>query len=509
MDSKQLEIETQLAQDLAGFLDDPLGFVMYAYPWDTDPLIQSVKLKEPWASRYKSVYGPDEWACRYLDDLGALVRDRAFDGHTAVEPIRMAVASGHGVGKSAMAGWLVDWILSTRMHSQGTVTANTFSQLETRTWAQIVKWTKMCVTAHWFVIGAAKIHHRDAPESWFCSAQTCREENSEAFAGQHAVNATSFYINDECSSIPDAIFVVQEGGLTDGEPMQFNFGNPTRNTGAFRECWRRQRHRWKTYRVDSRDVQITNKQHLQDMIDDYGLDSDVVKVRVLGSFPSQSAKQFIPEAIVDAARTRHLRGAQYTFAPKIIGVDPAWTGDDEFVIYFRQGLYSKMLGKWEKNDDDIHMASVIARFEDELRADAVHIDGGFGTGIVSAGSAMGRSWTLVWFSEKSADPSCCNKRAEMWNKLKKWLKAGGAIEDDDVLYQDLIGPELKPRLDGKIQLESKTEMQKRQLPSPNRADALALTFAYPVTNESISVLEQASPVQHDFDPYKDNADVHA
>ena len=174
----------------------------------------------------------------------------------------MAVSSGHGIGKSAITGWIVTWIMCTRPFSQGTVTANTFQQLDTKTWSQIRKWMKLSVASHWFTIGASKIYHNDYPESWFCSAQTCREENSEAFAGQHAANSTSFYINDEASAIPDIIFEVQDGGLTDGEPMQFNFGNPTRNTGRFRECWRKFRHRWKTYKVDSRDVQITNKEYL-------------------------------------------------------------------------------------------------------------------------------------------------------------------------------------------------------------------------------------------------------
>ena len=218
-----------------------------------------------------------------------------------------------------------------------------------------------------------------------------------------------------------------------------------------------------------------------------------------------SAKQFISEEDVDAAYGKHLRENQYSFAPKIIGVDPAWSGDDEFVIYFRQGLYSKMLGKWEKNDNDIQMANILARLETEYEADAIFVDGGYGTGIVSAGKAMGRNWTLVWFSEKTSDLGCLNKRAEMWNSVKKWLKEGGAIEPDDVLRQDLIGPETVPRIDGKIQLESKEDMKKRNIPSPNRADALALTFAHPVVNTVTSHLPPVKPPQHDFDPYAGEA----
>lgn len=498
--TNKVDPEVMLCEDMALFYTDPLGFVMYAYDWDNDASIQIVELAEPWASKYNSKYGPDKWSCKFLDRLGEEVKKRGFDGINAVNPIRMAVTSGHGVGKSAMTGWLVNWIMSTRPYAQGTVTANTYAQLETKTWAQIIKWTKKCATSHWFATSATKMYHKDHSESWFCSAQTCREENSEAFAGQHAVNSTSFYINDEGSAIANIIYEVQEGGLTDGESMQFNFGNPTRNTGFFRECWRKFRHRWITFKVDSRDVQITNKEHLQSLIDDYGINSDTVKVRVLGEFPAQSFKQFISEADVEAAMDRHIKQTSYSFAPKVIGVDPSWSGDDEFVIGIRQGLFYKQLGKWEKNDNDIEMANIIARFEDDEGADAVHVDGGFGTGIVSAGKTMGRNWQIVWFSAKSPDVGCMNLRAYMWNQTRVWLKDGGCIPKDDILHSDLTGPETVPRVDGKIQLESKEDMKRRGVPSPNRADALALTFAMPVVKvDHVPVKKQKA--QHDFDPY--------
>lgn len=497
--------EMQLAADLSHFYADPLGFVMYAFPWSSDPSLKVVELPEPWASKFNCKYGPDRWACEFLEDLSGLVRARRFNGVDAVDPIRMAVASGHGIGKSAMTGWLVCWILSTRPNAQGTVTANTFTQLETKTWAQIRKWMKMCVTSHWFHVGASKIVHKEFPEKWFCSAQTSREENSESFAGQHAVDSTSFYIDDEASAISDKIQEVQDGGMTDGEPMHFKFGNPTRNTGVFRECWRRLRHRWQTFKVDSRSVQITNKQFLQDMIDDYGIDSDRVKVRVLGDFPQQSLKQFIGQKDIDAAAGRHLKPTQFSFAPVIIGVDPAWTGDDDFVIVKRQGLQSEVLGVYERNDDDVHMATIIANFEIEHKAKAIFVDGGFGTGIVSAGRAMNRNWQIVWFSESSPDAGFLNMRAYMWGELKKWLKSGAAIPDDDVLTTDLAGPETVARLDGKIQLESKEDMRKRDLPSPNHADALALTFARPVLAD-IDVPAGFGKIIHDFNPYGEGDD---
>lgn len=502
--------ELLLAQDCGKFFDDPLGFVLYAYDWDNDPALRVVELPDPWCFVYGSKYGPDRWACEFLEDVGRQVREHDFDGQHAVEAIRMATASGHGIGKSAITAWLVDWIMSTRPHAKGVVTANTGPQLESKTWAEIAKWTRRCITGHWFDVstgkGSMRMTHKQHPESWRCDAQTCREENSESFAGLHAASSTPFYIFDEASAVPDAIWEVAEGGMTDGEPMWFAFGNPTRNTGRFKDCFGRFKHRWTTRQIDSRTVQITNKELIAGWVNDYGEDSDFCKIRVRGMFPSMSAKQFISVADVDAAFGRQLKPEQYNFAPKILTCDPAWEGDDMLEIGLRQGLKFQILRTIAKNDNDIQVANILANLEDEHQADAVFIDAGYGTGIKSAGDTMGRDWVLVWFSEKPIDPGCLNKRAEMWKLARDWLKEGGAIDDKDhVLYNDLIGPETVPRSDGKIQLESKIDMKRRGLPSPGRGDALALSFAYPVHKKQRGSYRHG-PGAHtqaagDYDPY--------
>lgn len=496
----------QLAKETAKYYADALGFVMFAFPWDTDESIQMVELVEPWKSRYPNCrYGPDKWACEFLDDISAEVKQRKFDGKTPVAAIEEAVVSGHGIGKSSMTSWLILWIASTRPYSKGTVTANTGEQLKTKTWAELGKWKKRCITGHWFEYnntrGNMTLYHREHPTEWRCDAQTCREENSEAFAGQHAANSTSYYINDEASAIPDIIWEVQEGGLTDGEPMRFAFGNPTRNSGRFRECARKFRHRWRVRHIDSRDVAITNKQKLNDLIADHGEDSDVAKIRVRGQFPSQSAMQFISEADVDAAYGRHLRPEQYNFAPKILTCDPAWTGEDELVIGLRQGLWFQILKTIARNDNDGEIATLLASYEDEHQADAVFIDFGFGTGIASFGKALGRNWQLVNFGAASPVAGFLNMRAYIWDQVKQWLKQGGAIPKDDVLRLDLTMPETVPRTDGKVQLESKKDMKDRGLPSPNRADALALSFAFPVTKKLYVPYSRDTHYQTaDYDP---------
>lgn len=446
--------------------------------------------------------GPRVWQ----DEVNTIIRDHLADPETRYQPLQIAVASGHGIGKSAEMGMLSNWAMSTWADCKIVTTANTEGQLRTKTAPEIGKWFRMALTSHWFDVQTMSIKSKDPTrnESWRQDFIPWSANNTEAFAGLHNEGKIILVLFDEASKIDDNVWQVAEGALTDEGTViiWIVFGNPTRNSGRFRECFRRFRHRWKTLQVDSRTVDGTNKQYLQRLVDDHGEDSDIVKVRVRGQFPSQSAMQFISADDVDAARNRHLRPDQYQFAPKIIGVDPAWTGDDNLEIVLRQGLYFRSLATLPRNDNDVQVANLIARLETEHQADAVFIDAGYGTGIKSAGDVMGRSWRLIWFSGKPIDPGYLNKRAEMWGTGKQWIKAGGAIDPkDEELYQDIIGPETVARLDGKIQLEGKEDMKERGLPSPNKGDAWALTFAEPVSKRTVPIgATRHMAVEVDYDP---------
>jgi hypothetical protein len=465
-------IEQQLLEDIASFTHNPLGFVLYAFSWGSGEL-----------SGYA---GPREWQRRKLDEIGAMLRD----GGTAGDAIQMAVSSGHGIGKSALVAWVIYWAMATHEDCRGVVTANTEKQLTTKTWAELAKWHRLAICAHWFELTATALFSRDPKheKTWRMDMVPWSERNTEAFAGLHNQGKRVLLVFDEASAIPDVIWEVSEGALTDAdtEILWLAFGNPTRNTGRFRECFGKFRHRWHGEQIDSRTVEGTNKEQLAKWVADYGEDSDFVKVRIRGMFPSASSKQYIAVEDVEAAYGRHLRREQYEFAPKILTCDPAWEGDDELVIGLRQGLKFEILRTIPKNDNDVQIANLLGNLEDEHGADAVFIDGGYGTGIVSAGKTMGRTWSLVWFGGKPADEGCVNKRAEMWKLTRDWLKEGGAIPQDTVLRDDLIGPETVPRLDGKLLIEPKDAMKKRGLASPNRADALALSFAYPVSSKRTS-----------------------
>lgn len=482
--------EAQLVEDIAGFTHDPLGYVLYVFPWGEA------------GTALEKHTGPRAWQREVLESIGERLRAGAAD---AGEVIREAVASGHGIGKSALVSWLIKWALDTREDTRGVVTANTDTQLRTKTWPEVAKWHELSLTRDWFKHTATALFST-APghdKTWRMDAVPWSETNTEAFAGLHNEGKRLLLIFDEASAIADKVWEVAEGALTDEgtEIIWGVFGNATRATGRFRECFRKMKHRWRHRQIDSRTVEGTNKAELDRLVADYGEDSDLVKVRVRGVFPVLSARQFISEADVDAAFGKHLRPEQYEFAPKILTCDPAWEGDDMLEIGLRQGLMFKLLLTLPKNDNDVHVANVLARLEDEHGADAVFVDMGYGTGIVSVGRTLGRDWMLVNFGAASNDVGYLNKRAEMWGAVKTWLKEGGALPPDQQLRDDLLGPETVPRMDGKVQLESKKDMKARGLPSPGKGDALALSFAYPVAIKGRRGAATPAQTGADYDPY--------
>lgn len=479
------EAEQKLIDLAASCRYDPWKWAGVAWDWGHGAL--------------KGFAGPRDWQ----DQIGDTIAQHLADEKTRHQPCQIAVASGHGIGKSAQMGMLSNWAMSCFTNARVVITANTLSQLRTKTIPEVTKWFNSSITREWFDVQAQAIKVND---NWRMDAVSWSAHNTEAFAGLHNMGSIILILFDEASNIDDKVWEVTEGALTDENTVIIwvCFGNPTRNTGRFRECFRKLRHRWKTRHIDSRDVEGTNTEQLQRLVDDYGEDSDIVKVRVRGMFPNTSMKQFIGTDLVDKAQKTFLRPSQYDFAPGIIGVDPAWSGEDSLEIFYRRGLYSKHLLSIPKNDDDVAVAQIVARFEDELDADAVFIDLGYGTGIHSVGKSLGRTWQLIAFGSASARADCINKRMEMWYEMREWLKEGGAIDPKDtVLYDDLIGPETVPRHDGIYQLESKLDMKDRGVPSPNRGDALALTFALPVVSRDQRIrkgFEDQQTAEVDYNP---------
>jgi hypothetical protein len=461
-----------LANDIASFTYDPLGHAMYAYPWGSGVLA--------------GVEGPRQWQIDVMEDI----REHLENPETRHTPLRLARASGHGIGKSALIAMLVKWGLDTCDDCRIVITANTENQLLTKTSPEIMKWHNLSITKDWFKSSATKLAstvpgHTD---SWRADLVTWSENNTEAFAGLHNQGKRIIVVLDEASRIAPKVWEVILGALTDEgtEIIFLAFGNPTQNTGAFRECFGKHRHLWKTEQIDSRTVEGVNKAYLDELVATYGEDSDIVKVRVRGMFPATSSMQFISSAHVTEARKRQV--VVERTEPLVMGVDVARFGDDNSTIYFRRGRDARSIPPLRFHGlDTMQLSARVAEQHRIHNADMICIDGGgIGAGVVDRCVQMGLPVAEVQFGGKPLGHvrlgegiKVQNRRAEIWAITREWLP-GGAIPDDDLLEADLVGVEYGFNALDEVVLESKEHMKARGLASPDDGDGLALTFAVPV-----------------------------
>lgn len=481
--------QLELASDIGAFAYDPLGHAVYAYPWGQvgTPL--------------EHVRGPRQWQ----GDVMATIRDHLRDPAKRFTPLLIAIASGHGIGKSAGIGMISKWALDTWVDSKVVITANTEQQLITKTSPEVSKWHRMAITRDWFRLATMKISSQQPghADSWRLDFVTWSENNTEAFAGLHNVGRLILIFYDEGSNIADKVWEVTEGALTDEGTViiWIAFGNPTRNVGRFRECFGRYRSKWITRQIDSRSVEGTNKEYLQSIIDTYGIDSDIAKVRVLGQFPSASSLQFIGTGLVEAAQAREIiESAVLPSDPVVFGLDHARFGDDDSVLAIRQGrdALSRPWLRWQGATSmqiagDVHAAMI------RHRPDAVFIDAGGPNagGVIDRLRQLNPDFEAIFeinFGQHTKGMTArgageervkvANKRAQMWQNMKIWLGRGilPRIDGDansmgQRIRDDLVGPEYGYDADNAILLEKKEHMKARSLPSPDYADALALTFA--------------------------------
>lgn len=392
---------------------------------------------------------------------------------------RVTVASGHGTGKTAALAVAIWWHVCLQPDSTVVATAPTARQLSDVLWSELGRWRERAIECirEDMILQATTATLRGAERTQVAHAATARRENPEALQGYHARNL--MVVVDEASGVDEKIFEAGEGTLSTPGARIVMAANPTRTTGYFFNSHHRDRDRWTTLRFDAAASPLMDPAQVESIRARYGEDSDFYRVRVAGLFPRASAMQLIPQDLVEAAFARTLNDGQYTFAPVILGVDVARYGDDRSVIYWRQGLAARML--WAgRGVDNMTLAGLVAKFEDQLRADAVFIDAGAGSGVIDRLRQLGRSPIEVHFGGKSTRDECINLRTCMWVQLKEWLESGAAVERNDELRDDLCGPEYGWNAAGKLCLEHKEDLKRRGLASPDLADALAVTFAAPV-----------------------------
>lgn len=463
--------------------DNPYAWVMMAFPWN--------EKKTP----LDGISGPREWQKKELLRIADFIKENKQRLKEGKDPrtYKLAVSSGRGPGKSALVAWLTLWQLSCQLGSTVILTANTDSQLTNKTFGEIGKWLTLSINSYWFeriqkgimptawLSEAMKTQLKIDQQYYYAKGELWNEDNPDAFAGAHNPLGM-MVIFDEASGIPKPIWTVTEGFFTERSIYRFwvVFSNPRSNTGSFFDCFHTHREYWNTTKIDARTVEGLDRSVYDEIIEKYGDDSREARVEVKGDFPAQGDKQFISRSIVADACVRELERYD-DHAALCMGIDPARFGDDSTVIRFRQGRDAR---SWPpivmKGSDNMAVANKCAELIEKFNPDGVFCDAGAGSGVIDRLREMGYHIFEVEFGSAAEDPRYFDHRTELWARMRDWISGsmiGKEREEDVKLVEDLVGPEFEfMGREDRIKLESKEKMKKRGLPSPDNADALAVTF---------------------------------
>lgn len=489
-----------ILEDNFSFALRPYDWVMWAFPWG--------EALGPLADRR----GPEGWQADALKTLQAALlagphNNESFRRYVG-NAIQMAVKSGHDVGKTAFLSWLSLWALCTRENTRGRATANTEKQLRTIFWSELAKWHSMAIVGFLFEWTATSLYRRgEAGPNWRLDAITWSEHNLDSFSGLHNYGGRAFVIFDEASGIHEGIWERTAGIMSEAntELLWLVCSNPSKNTGRFYECFNRFAADWIGISVDSRSVPFTNKDKIAKEIEAWGIESDYIKVRWLGQFPSQSSAQLFATHVVEFARKRECQG--FAHEPLVLGVDVARKGSNESVLLFRRGKDARTIPMRRlRGLETTELGDQVVSAMVEQHVDGVFVDeGGVGGGVVDFIRRLGHQCIGVNFGGRAASAPggnfVFNKRAEMYVAAREWLREGGALEDSDDLQEQLLAIEFFFKGDRReIQLIPKEDLELDAGVSPDISDALALTFAYPVAKRHFG-RHATRFATHDYDPF--------
>lgn len=451
---------------------------------------------------------PDPWQVDVLRGIGGPANPRRM----------LAMKACTGPGKSATLAW-VGWhrlacFAAPGEHPKGAALSVTGDNLKDNLWAELSKWQNRSefLTAA-FEWTKERIYARDHPETWFLSARAyAKDANAEAIgralSGLHS--QFPFVLLDETGDMPLAVGKAAQQIFT-GDPMDAliaQAGNPTSTTGLLYESCSSGRNLWDVVTItsdpdDPKRTPRVSVDHARAMIQQYGRDNPWVMATILGLFPPGGLNQLLGPDDVERAMNRAPTDDSWRALARIVGVDVARFGADESVKARRAGQMVFPLEAGRGMDSlqgagwtALHLRDFYGDMSN-LRAEACFIDdtGGWGAGWIDQLRALHYSVTGVAFSGAADDPRYFNKRTEMHFRLAEAIKQGGlCLPKDDQLARELIAPTYYFQGD-KMRLEEKEQIRKRLGYSPDRADALALTYAYNVAPGDRMVEDSGVPAR--------------
>lgn len=420
--------------------------------------------------------------------------------------MRISIVSGHGIGKSTLLSWLILWFLYVRPLSQVACTSPSKEQMYDVLWKELKKWIDKMEDKippdeqqgikSFYIWESSHIRMKEAPETWFARAKTSSKENTEALAGVHA--DWVLMAVDEASGVEEPIFETMEGALTSGNALVFLISNGTKTIGYFRDTHKKDSARWQCYAFNAEESPRVSPKAIQEWKDKYGEDSTQYKIRVLGQFPDEGVMD--DKGYVQLFNEGIIRFAEYDSNWNPIGrvlgaLDASGEGQDSSEWAARDRQRAAIIHS-EPESTPAGMANKSISLCDKFSIDPIDfVVDAFGKGhqvaqeIALATSTQKRPWR-VWpinpgdaCEEEDEQEQYINLRALGYYKMMLWARAGGEfmvpMGDEQKLKEELLSIRFKRTGTGRVQIMDKVTMRKLGYKSPNKADALSMTFLRP------------------------------
>ena len=391
---------------------------------------------------------------------------------------QIAIKSGHGVGKSALLSWVIQWFMNTRPNCRIPCTAPTQHQLYDVLWTEIAKWIDAIKNSVFqnFTWTATHLYNKYNPHTWFAVARSSNKpENMQGYHADHLM-----FLIDEGSGVAQEIMEVVQGALTNENAWCIMTGNPTQVSGTFHDAFHKERKYWKCFTFSCVESSIVSGDYVERMAGKYGEDSNIYKIRVLGQFPDSADDTMIPISWAEQAAVNECPEEQ---GDVCIGVDVARFGDDKTIIVVRQGNQVKLIKEFTKRSTMETVGNVMLemneykKFNIKVRVD----DTGVGGGVTDRLEELNQDDERVEIrginngSKAINEEKFHNMGTELWWNMHEHIREWD-IPDDEELISQLSTRKYTIQSDKKIYIERKADLKKRGLESPDKADALALAF---------------------------------
>jgi len=423
---------------------------------------------------------------------------------------KVSVRSGHGIGKSAVAAYIVCWFLETFDFAKVPCTAPTAHQLRDILWGELAKCRRKADALSqergdhprfWisklFKLTQDRLYDLAAQE-WAATARTARKENPEALQGFHADNL--LFVIDEASGVVEEVFEAAEGALSTPGARVLMLGNPTRTSGTFHASHNQSRGDYTPLHFHSQDSPLVDPGYRARLVRKWGENSNVVRVRADGEFPKQEDDILISLELTEPCTAREPVPGE---GKRKLGVDVARFGSDRITLVLRQGRVVDHIKIYAKQDTMQTVGCVIAVLEawqvQEIDVDVIGMGSGVYDRLVEVMTErrwQGRYTCDVVAVNVSHDPPEQPIKGEprarllrdyLWLEMARWLREEAPVfcAEDRQACEDLAGELASVRYtidsDGRIVVEDKESLKKpnRLGRSPDLADGLGCTFAPP------------------------------